>query len=64
VARLAAVAASRVDDLLDRFGTSAVGSEAGVRAVAENLKRLAGLEPTPPPPAVKSSVEPLADGAE
>ncbi len=43
---------SDVDDLLDRFAVSALTDPDAMRATRASLKRLAGLDPTPPPPSV------------
>jgi hypothetical protein len=51
----AAASPSRTDDLLARFGVSC-GDEASMRAAAACLKQFAGIEPTPPPPALPSSL--------
>lgn len=51
VASLGSTAKSDVDDLLDRFVVSTLSSPEEMREARASLKRLAGLDPTPPPPA-------------
>ncbi|MFO0547062.1 MAG: hypothetical protein U0271_01675 [Polyangiaceae bacterium] len=46
---------SNVDDLLDRFAVSPVAGPEHMTSTKAALKRLAGLEPTPPPPMVLTS---------
>lgn len=41
---------SDVDDLLDRFGVSSLATPDSMQKTRASLKRLAGLDPTPPPP--------------
>ncbi len=50
-ASLGASRRSDVEDLLDRFVVSTLASPEGLRAARASLKRLAELDPTPPPPA-------------
>jgi hypothetical protein len=52
VAALGPCRQSDVDDLLDRFAVSALTDPESMRATRASLKRLAGLDPTPPPPSV------------
>ncbi|NUO51173.1 MAG: hypothetical protein HOV80_20130 [Polyangiaceae bacterium] len=51
VASLGSTAKSDVDDLLERFVVSTLSSPESMREARASLKRLAGLDPTPPPPA-------------
>jgi len=44
------VAKSDVDDLLSRFAVSELTTPEGIEKTRAALKKLAGLEPTPPPP--------------
>jgi len=41
---------SDVDDLLQRFGVSSLATPDSMQKTRASLKRLAGLDPTPPPP--------------
>ncbi|MBL9020904.1 MAG: hypothetical protein JNL21_01840 [Myxococcales bacterium] len=52
-AALGATQKSEVEDLLDRFVVSTLSSPESMRQARASLKRLAGLDPTPPPPAVE-----------
>ncbi len=51
VASLGSTSKSDVDDLLERFVVSTLSSPESMREARASLKRLAGLDPTPPPPA-------------
>lgn len=51
-AALGACTKSDVEDLLDRFVVSTLAAPDSLAATRASLKRLAGLEPTPPPPTV------------
>jgi hypothetical protein len=51
VASLGSPQKSDVEDLLDRFVVSTLSSPESMRQARASLKRLAGLDPTPPPPA-------------
>jgi hypothetical protein len=51
VASLGSTCKSDVDDLLERFVVSTLSSPESMREARASLKRLAGLDPTPPPPA-------------
>lgn len=44
------LAKSNVDDLIDRFAVSELTSPEGIEKTRAALKKLAGLDPTPPPP--------------
>lgn len=44
---------SNVDDLLDRFNVSALTTPETIKDTRASLKRLAGLDPTPPPPTAR-----------
>lgn len=43
-----------VDDLVANFSVSQYDSDASMRSTRATIKRLAGLDPTPPPPAIAS----------
>lgn len=47
------VTKSSVDDLLDRFAVSALTTPESMSSTRASLKRLAGLDPTPPPPSAE-----------
>jgi len=51
-AALGACRKSDVEDLLDRFVVSTLAAPDSLATTRASLKRLAGLEPTPPPPTV------------
>jgi hypothetical protein len=44
---------SDVDDLLNRFGVSSLATPDSMQKTRASLKRLAGLDPTPPPPSAQ-----------
>lgn len=44
---------SDVDDLLNRFNVSALSTPETIKDTRASLKRLAGLDPTPPPPTAR-----------
>ncbi len=44
---------SDVDDLLNRFGVSSLSTPDSMQKTRASLKRLAGLDPTPPPPSAQ-----------
>jgi hypothetical protein len=50
---LGATQKSDVEDLLERFVVSTLSSPESMRQARASLKRLAGLDPTPPPPPVE-----------
>jgi len=49
-AKIGGCVRSDVDDLLDRFVVSTIAGPDALKASRASLKRLAGLDPTPPPP--------------
>ena len=53
---------TRADDLLARFGASCI-DDAGMREAAACLRRIAGIDPTPPPPRVEIRLAPPPEPA-